>query len=602
MTQRLIVTLIIIAALEFSSIQMISAQPILSFANRSAIRFEKILKVGEVEILDFASPVSLAHYGTNEDSLDYIELEKLEAENKGFRKFMVKAKKAGIGELTFKSGEELIKIKILVEDDYSGLEKDLNDLFGIKNSSPEERIQVISANIINNSVPIEDSRPHIYLKGLVSSAKEAMLAVAFAANALGDHGVKIFSNPGGQLRLKDLDIKSSDDKTNQVKQDSSFVEFYESTNKLIDTNNLYRDLLLASENERVISYIRIKEPRRFVVKVRFLEMDSKYVDEFVNTINTTVTGNDIRGAFGSNDVHAGNINKVSDLSGIISSDIFRSIDPATGLSLASQGIPRLTNSIIGGNLASGAVKLVNNAFLNFNFNDLLQEGILRVVNEFSLITHSGEMVSIGKGTRFPVPKQNNGVGNSAISFEYIPIGFKGELKVTSLENNLIDVQLASRLSAAESSVATVQGISIPIFSEEYVNSGALLNDSQEVVLNAFLTETEALSKSTSPLGRIVPFMGRSKHKRKSKNLLFISLSAEEIKPSSQQNSNIGATLPHIDFTKGEKLFADYSNKLRNRGVTDTVDLGIVNQNKINDNNNSEIKSIIDPLSEEGLEL
>ena len=58
-----------------------------------------------------------------------------------------------------------------------------------------------------------------------------------------------------------------------------------------------------------------------------------------------------------------------------------------------------------------------------------------------MITHSGETVSLGKGTRFPVPQINNSVGNSSVSVEYIPIGFKGELKVTGLESNLIDVQL-----------------------------------------------------------------------------------------------------------------------------------------------------------------
>lgn len=566
----------------------VSASPVLNFSNRSAIKFEKILKVGEVEILEFDKAVSLAHYGTSDKSLDYIELEKLKPEANGYRKFMLKAKKVGSGELTFQAGEDIIKVKVLVEDDYSALEHELNKLFGLIDPTEDERIKVVSANLVNSKLEGLDTSAHIYLRGLVESSKKALLAVAFAANAIGDHGVKIFSNPGGQLRLKDLDLAELNQVNSSANvEEGSFVEFYESTNKLIDTNNLYRDLILASENEKVISYIQVKEPKRFAVKVRFMEMDSKFADDFINTLNSTITGTDVGGAVGSNDIATGSVSKVSDLISTVFLDSF------TG------GLSRFSEQISGGNLISGSVKLLDNAFINIRVNDLLQEGVLRVVNEFSLITHSGETVSLGKGTRFPIPKQNNGLGNSAITFEYIPIGFKGELKVTGLENDLIDVQLASRLSAAEATVATVQGINIPIFSEEYVNSGALLADRQEVILNAFMTESETLAKSTSPLGRIIPFFGRSKSKRKNKNILFIALSAQEIEQSSKQTMVTNADLPHIDMSKGKNIYIDYNSKLRSKGVTDTVDLASINQNK---DKIKEIGKELDPLEIEELEF
>ncbi len=577
----------------------VSAEPILSFVNRDALKYEKILRVGEVEIIEFTNPVSLAHYGTNEASLDYIELEKLEPEANGYRKFMIKAKKAGSGELTFKSGDDFVKMKVTVADDYLALENELNKLFGIVNASSDEKIRIVSANISNLSSGT-DITQHIYLQGQVESAKKALLAVAFAANAVGDHGVKIFSNPGGQLRFKNLDSQVANNKAPSNGKDSSFIEFYESANKLIDTNNLYRDLILASEKERVISYIQVKEPKRFAVKVRFLEMDSKYVDEFVSSINATINAGDLKGALGTTGLVAPNITKIADLGSTILTDSF------TGT-----GISRLASQIVSGNIISGSTKLFDNAFLNVNLNNLLQEGVLRVVNEFSLITHSGEMVSLGKGTRFPVPKQNNGVGNTAISFEYIPIGFKGELKVTSLENDLIDVQLASRLSAAEAAVATVQGISIPIFSEEYVNSGALLSSGQEVVLNAFMTETETLAKSSTPLGRLIPLLGRAKRKKRSKDLLFIALAAEEIEPSSKQIASNKLQLPHVDMSKSKNIYTDYSRKLREHGVTDTVNLSLLNSNQ--DSKTLLLEPVpeaglrknqqrLDPLDEEGLEL
>jgi len=563
----------------------INTRPVLSFINKSAIRFEKVLKIGEVELLEFSEPVSLAHYGTSKKSLDYIELEKLDPGMNGYKKFMIKAKQAGSGELTFEAGDDVIKVKVLVQENFDQLENELNHLFGIKNASKEDRIQVISANTVSDIDDEQES--HIFLQGKVENTKKAMLAVAFAANAVGDKGVKIFSNPGGQLRMKDLDSKTAqkEGSTNisiSSKTSASFAEMYESTNKLIDTNNLYRDLILASENEKVISYIQIAEPKRFAVKVRFLEMDSRYVDDFISSISASSTANDVKGGFGSTDLFVPSINRaVSGFSGTKLTD-----------NIGGQGIGRLANTIVGGNLVSGTVKILDNAFLNVNVNDLLQEGVLRILNEFSLITHSGEMVSLGKGTRFPIPQINNSVGNSSVSVQYIPIGFKGELKVTGLENKLIDVQLASRLSSAESSTV-INGISVPIFNEEYVNSGALLADKQEMVLNAFMTETETVAKASSPLGRIIPFIGSSKKKQKAKNLLFIVLQAEEVLPTTDQLEIAEIDLPHVDIEQKKNIYSNYNSKLRSQGISDTVDLAKVNKTKI------EAVTSVDPLKLEG---
>jgi Flp pilus assembly secretin CpaC len=539
--------------------------PVLNFQSKEAIVFEKIINVGSVEFLEFNEPVSLAHYGVDNKSLNYLELEKLEPTQQGYKKFMIKAKAVGVGELNFKSGDHLIKVIVRIQEDFSSLESELNRLFGIDNPTPDEKIRVLSANLINNG---SKNPTRIYLKGKVENAKNALLAVSFAGNALGDSGVKIFSNPGGQLRSSDLQINNTSSVPLQTNDNASFTEFYETTNKLIDTNNIYRDLVLASKGEQVISFIQVKEPSRFAIKVRFMEMDSKFIDDFLSSVSATSSANDVKGSFGSADLLKASSSKSNSLagSGMIKDTITNGF------------IDRLATNVSSGSIVSGAVKLLDNSFLNINLNNLLQDGVLRVVNEFSLITHSGESVSLGKGTRFPIPRLNNGVGNSSISVEYIPIGFKGELKVTGLENQLIDVQLASRLSSAESSATTVQGMSIPIFNEEYVNSGALLKNKQEVILNAFMTETESVAKSSSLLGRVIPFLGSSRSKQKSKNLLFVSLQAEEIIPSSYQIAkDQNFDLPHLNFIDSKNVFADYAQKLEKAKINHSPSLAELNQ-------------------------
>ena len=513
------------------------------------------------ELLEFDKPVSLAHYGTSKKSLDYIELEKLEASRNGYKKFMIKAKAPGTGELTFQSGTDFIKIRVYVEQDYTALENELNKLFGIKNASYEQKIKVVSANLVSD-IDVNGTAS-VYLRGEVENAKDALLATSFAANAVGDHGVKIFSNPGGQLRSKDLDSKTQTgtnfNNSNTNAGGQSFVQNYEDINKLVDTNNLYRDVILSSENEKVISYLSIKEPKRYAVKVRFLEMDSEYVDDFVAGLNTSSVDDRLSGVAGE----LGNSQSILDTS------------------LSGFG------SIPGGNLVDGTVKLFDSTFLNLSINDLLTEGILRVVNEFSLVTHSGEMVALGKGTRFPIPSVNNSVGNSSISVEYIPIGFKGELKVTDHEDSLIDVQLASRLSTPQSFTNYRIGDSVagvPIFKEEYVNSGAILADGQEVVLNAFMTEIENLEKRTSPLGRIIPFLGSSKQKRKEKSLLFIAIIASEMVPSSelaqlQEIDSGNFELPHINLRQRRNIFSTNNSKLRSKNIKNTINIAEINTDK-----------------------
>ena len=151
---------------------------------------------------------------------------------------------------------------------------------------------------------------------------------------------------------------------------------------------------------------------------------------------------------------------------------------------------------------------------------------------------------------------------------------------------------SSRLSSAESSTI-INGVSVPIFNEEYVNSGALLANKQEVVLNAFMTEIETVAKASSPLGRLIPFIGSSKKKQKSKNLLFVSLQAEEILPLAEQFEIAETDLPHVDIEQRKNIYSNYNAKLRSTGVTDTVDLAKVNKSKI------EAINSVDPLTLEG---
>lgn len=469
----------------------------------------KSMYLGEIDFIKFEDNVTLIHYLNKENEL--IEISPLSHGENGFKEFSIKALNPGRVSVSFKSRGEIIKLEIEIKPNFSLLEEQLNELFGIKDASDSERIKVLSAvplvSTDNNSLG-----HNIFLKGTVNSAKDALLALSYAAKAVNDEGIKIFSNPGGNFRNLE-EAKSPEQLNNNPNQ--SFISYYENFNSIKNTENIHRDLVLASKSEKVISFIKVKEASRFKVKVRFLEMDARYVDQFMNSLLVTSSGNDLRGVIGSP---------------VLNSPALRSGSPFSTNSGSSSfdinGLVSLGSTVLGGNLASGALKLFDGTVLNLMINNLLEKGVLKLVNEFSLVTHSGEEVSLGKGSRFPIPRLNSNLGGNTLGVEYIPIGFQGELRVSELENDLIDVQLASRLTSAELTNNSLSGFSIPIFNEQFTNNGTVLKNGQEIIINSFLTESESYSKAKSPLARIIPLLGESRRKQNTKNVLFIALKAE----------------------------------------------------------------------------
>lgn len=459
---------------------------------------------GEIELIKFKDPVSEIHF-LDEDQ-DIIKVEKSQASNKGYKEFLIKALSEGSTVLNFKIKNELISLNINVSPNYKILENELNKHFGIKEANESQKIKVIPKLSINQT---DKNQAAIFLKGEVANAKNALLALSFAAKAVNDEGIKIYSNPGGSLKNEE---KS---KTIQGNNDDSFINFYENSNHLNQVESIYRDIILSSKSEKVISFLKIKEAKRFKVQVRFLEMSEKYIDQFLNSLILTSQGNDFNGAVGSN--------PLAPPSSTFSTNIATN-NNNTGF-FSAQGLLRLGAEVLGGNLASGTVRLFDDTVLNILINNLLEEGVLNLVNEFSLVTHSGETVKLGKGTRFPIPRINNNVGGSTFSIEYIPIGFHGELKVSELEKELIDVQLASRLTTAETTNTSFEDFAIPIFNEQFTNNGAVLKNNQEIIISSFLTESDIYTKAKSPLARLIPFLGRSHRKSHNKNILFISLKA-----------------------------------------------------------------------------
>ena len=466
----------------------------------------KTLYIGEIELLKFNNYISEIFY-LEGNSSNIINIEQQAADANGFKMFKIKALNIGSTVVNFSSKNQIISLNINVIPNYQVLEDELNKHFGIHEQEQQNSIKVIPrVETINSS---EQQTNSIFLKGYVNNAKDAVLALSYASKALGDKGIKIYANPGGSLKEEQNHQQNFNNN-----QQESFISYYENSNHLSEIQSIYRDLILSSESEKVISFLKIKEAKRFKVQVRFLELSQRYLDQFLNSLILTTKSNDIKGGLGSPVLSPPNTSISSNFISNKKSSLF-----------STEGLVKLGLEVMGGNLASGSIRLIDDTVLNILINNLIENGVLNLKNEFTLTTHSGETVSLGKGTRFPIPKINSNVGGNTIGIEYIPIGFHGELKVSELKNNLIDVQLASRLTTAETSNSSIEGFQIPVINEQFTNNGAILNNNQEIILSSFLTESNEFTEAKSPLARIIPFLGKSHQKSKSKNILFISVKA-----------------------------------------------------------------------------
>ena len=232
---KIICLIIVYISLGLNSL---TASPVSFLSEIKNTSLHKSMYLGDIDFIKFEQPVTLIHYLNKEKEAELIDISPLAASDNGYKEFMIKALNIGVSTVSFKCRNEIIKIEIKVNPNFEALELQLNELFGIPNSSPEERIKVSSSLPIQSfSINNDQAKANIFLKGTVSNAKNALLALSYAAKAVNDDGIKIFSNPGGNFRNTE-DSSKSTTASNSDTSNQSFINYYENLNSLKNIENI----------------------------------------------------------------------------------------------------------------------------------------------------------------------------------------------------------------------------------------------------------------------------------------------------------------------------------------------------------------------------
>ena len=111
----------------------------IAFKTQSVENLHKSMSKGEIEIIEFESPVSELHYIDSDQNI--VKVEKSEAAKNGYHKFIIKALNEGSTIINFKIKNELVALNINVSPNYKILEEELNKHFGLEEASAEQKIQ-----------------------------------------------------------------------------------------------------------------------------------------------------------------------------------------------------------------------------------------------------------------------------------------------------------------------------------------------------------------------------------------------------------------------------------------------------------------------------
>lgn len=226
--------------------------------------------------------------------------------------------------------------------------------------------------------------------------------------------------------------------------------------------------------ENVVNLIQMSDPRQVLVKVRFVEIQSKDKDDFLNK-------------FGS-----GTRTEQGDFQFNILTDI---MDPE----FASGGIfdISLHPGIVKGN--SGDERFDP---LDFMFTWLEQNRKGRVLSQPNLVTMSGHEAHFRVGGEIPYTYKNEN-GFNVVNFREFGVELTVTPNVDSLNNINMSVNPVVRMPDFTIAIAGIPG-----FKTREVKTNIQISDSQTIVIGGLLQHEVTTSKSKVPLLGDIPLMGQ----------------------------------------------------------------------------------------------
>lgn len=403
----------------------------------------------------------------------------------------------------------------------------------------------------------------IILKGAVKNAEIIARALQIAGAYVGDQGIRIISQPGGQIvdgLAGEYDISSNSDAGSGGGGggEGGGTVGFGSRDAIRFTSNRYanlsRGVIATTQRGSVISFLTVKDNPQISVAIRFYEI-SRTLARSIG-FNTTIGGSFLQGA--------------SFIGG-------EALSMTTGLTFSQANIGEFMVGSMDqssefapnfGSLSNGAalIQELGQGVTGVIFNPdngisaviqaLQQRGEIKTLAEPTLVIANGEPASFLAGGEIPIIRAVITASGAAQEVSYEPFGVRFSLLPTVTSEDRVFLQLVpeireiDNITTALVSGATSTGIRPPAFKTKRTQTQVELESGQAFAISGLLKEENTRNMRKVPGIGDMPILGalfRSKSFQKGETELLIVVSPQIVKPTSRDKIAKTLSVPEVPY-------------------------------------------------------
>lgn len=399
--------------------------------------------------------------------------------------------------------------------------------------------QTSASSSDNSSNP---SVGRIILSGEVKNAEIIARALQVAGAYIGDQGIRIISQPGGQVvngLAGDYDIHSNSSAGDQgSSQQGSAVSFGVRDAISFTSNkfaNLSRGVIATTQNGLVVSFLAVKDPPQISVAIRFYEINRNLARNL--GLNTTIGGHTLQGGsfVGGNGISMliGGIASIAKLNSFMGG-----AEPEFSFgSFGSAGGSFVGQSI--GDGVTGAIFYPKNG-VGVLLQALQERGEIKSLAEPTLVISNGEPASFLAGGEVPIVRSVFTAGGASQDITYEPFGIKFTILPIVTKEDRIHLQLVPEIRDIDTELSNFvvppgsTSVRPPAFKTRRTQTQVELEHGQAFAISGLMREDNTRNLRKVPGVGDIPIVGglfRSKSFKKGETELLIVVSPEIVRPT-----------------------------------------------------------------------
>ena len=405
----------------------------------------------------------------------------------------------------------------------------------------------------------------IILNGEVENAEIIARSLQIAGSYVGDQGIKIISQPGGQVvdgLGGNYNINSNSDFQGGQPGGGSATSFGARDPIRFTSNryaNLSRGVIATTQMGSVISFLTVKDPPQVSVAIRFYEIQRNVSRNL--GFNSVLGGSSLQGVtqVGGNGISqlVGGIGSIANLSMFMlgesgmGSEFEFTHGSVAGGSIVTQTI---------GQGVTGAIFNPDNG-IGILIQALQERGEIKTLAETNLVIANGEPASFLAGGEVPIVRSVFTAGGASQDVSYEPFGIKFNLLPTVTSQNKIFLQLIPEIRDIDSNLSNFvvppgsTSVRPPVFRTRRTQTQVELESGQAFAISGLLREDNSRNLRKVPGIGDIPILGtlfRSKSFNKGESELLIVVSPKIVRPTSPDKI-AKLSIPEVPYKEFDQL-------------------------------------------------